>query len=624
MFAGLLNNGDFVFSPWILVICIGLLFFIVQITLTVRFYFRMRQQERTLKLSYRDVEQGGDGRGVLRAVPGHFDWIRWVFSNFPADTTNPPGNFTREDVLEELDTRIASNGDYLLLQRMGVMAPLLGVVLTVVGFYWLNVSEEEQSLQNILLAVTPLVSGVGTGAVLALINQALLHIAGRRAESLRMSARTWFDSVIWSHIGLDTQAATVKAVRAMEKFAGSMDDAAVRHTHNSNQIHESTVSMKHAASQFREVVQSFSAEIKGIPEALCDVRTATVASAGALEELIRVGSRAVANLDVSVAAFRTTLDREFTAAARLHHHSSQSLAESVQQIGDATERLNSGSDDLKKTALANTAAFERMDESIRQHVVPGNRQFHDAVQGLLGQVAVFGKVLGALSANVETVAGEFDKVTGGLVPSISAFCDAIDNRFGPAVTQQSTQVESVGRSMQRLREMAEGMSQGTTTLNSMLHDVTQFVGQTRATHETLADAANNLADVGRQLRQSIETDVAPSQRAMHEIATSFAGSAAQLSDFMAQGVGPATRQLATLHDTLVGLEDAVAAIKNFSHARADIDRLSDTLARAAEISDAISALPEQIRDILEQKANHNADGPNSRGKFMTWFARGPR
>ena len=107
-------------------------------------------------------------------------------SNFPADTTNPPGNFTREDVLQELDTRIASNGDYLLLQRMGVMAPLLGVVLTVVGFYWLKVGDEEQSLQSILLAVTPLVSGVGTGAVLALINQVLLHIAGRRAESLRM------------------------------------------------------------------------------------------------------------------------------------------------------------------------------------------------------------------------------------------------------------------------------------------------------------------------------------------------------------------------------------------------------------------------------------------------------
>ena len=102
------------------------------------------------------------------------------------------------------------------------MAPLLGVVLTVVGFYFLEINEsQEQSLQSILLAVTPLVAGVGTGAVLALINQVLLHVAGRRVEALRLAAREWFDAVVWRHIGLDTQAATVKAVRAIERLASS-------------------------------------------------------------------------------------------------------------------------------------------------------------------------------------------------------------------------------------------------------------------------------------------------------------------------------------------------------------------------------------------------------------------
>jgi len=172
--------------------------------------------------------------------------------------------------------------------------------------------------------------------------------------------------------------------------------------------------------------------------------------------------------------------------------------------------------------------------------------------------------------------------------------------------------------------MAESMSQGTTTLNAMLHDVSQFVVQTRGTHETLAGAANNLADVGSQLRQSIENDVAPSQRAMHEIATTFAESTSQLSAFTSQGVGPATRQLALLHQTLAGLEESVHAITNLSHARADIERLSDTLARATEISEAISALPEQIRDFLEQQAGHNAAATNSRGRFMKWLARRPR
>ena len=127
-------------------------------------------------------------------------------------------NFTRDDALQELDTRIASDGSYLLLQRMGVMAPLLGVVLTVAGFYWLEVDDGDQSLKNILLAVTPLVAGVGTGAVLAIINQALLHTAGRRVESLRLTARNWFDSVIWDRYGADARGTSLKAADVMEHF----------------------------------------------------------------------------------------------------------------------------------------------------------------------------------------------------------------------------------------------------------------------------------------------------------------------------------------------------------------------------------------------------------------------
>jgi hypothetical protein len=622
LLAELLSIGDFTFSSWMMVVCIGLAFFSVQIALTFQFCHRLRQQERILKRLCRGFERG-DGE-VDDALSGSFIWLQWVLINFPADPTTPRGNFTRESVLQELDTRIASNGGYLLLQRMGVMAPLLGVVLTVVGFYWLKIGEEEQSLQSILLAVTPLVSGVGTGAVLALINQALLHLAGRHVESLRMLARTWFDTVIWSDVGLDTQATTMKAVRAMERFVGSIDNAASRYTHNSNHIHQSTAAMQEAAAQFRKVVQLFSAEIKGIPESLCAVRRATVASADALEELIRVGTRVVANLDVSVAAFRTTLDREFAAAARLHHRSSQALAESVQQIGQAAERLNTGSDEMKKTAQASAASCVQMDESIRQQVVPGNQQYYDAVQGLTAQVAALSKVVTALGTQVAAVTGEFDRVAVGLGPSVSSFCHAIDHRFGPAVALQSTQVESVGRSMQRLQEMAVGLHEGTTTLNALLHDVSQFARQSKTTQETLVSAAHNLADVGCQLRQSIESDVAPSQRAMHEIATSFAETAAQLTDFTSQGVGPATRQLALLHQTLTGLDEAVDALKKLRHARADIERLSDMLARAAEISDAISSLPEQMRDLLEQKADQHAKATNSRGRFMTWLARRPR
>jgi hypothetical protein len=212
------GNVDLLSSEWIPVIGVGLLFLVVQIMLCTLFCFRLRRQERAIKLLCRDFRQSGDGRSPVRSLSGRHLWLHWVAANFPADARHRSSAFTREDALQELDTHIESDGSYLLLQRMSVMAPLLGVVLTVVGFYWLDVGSEESSLQGILSAVTPLVSGVGTGAVLAMINQLLLHVAGRRVESLRTTARTWFDAAVWSRGGLETRRTGAAAVESMDQL----------------------------------------------------------------------------------------------------------------------------------------------------------------------------------------------------------------------------------------------------------------------------------------------------------------------------------------------------------------------------------------------------------------------
>jgi hypothetical protein len=212
-----LTSRDLLTNEWVPVILIGLAFFVVQLFLCASFCFHVRRQERAIKWLCRDLKQGGDGRRGVRTLPDRYTWLHWVVANFPDDVKHRSNNFTRDDALQELDTRIASSGNYLLLQRMSVMAPLLGVVLTVAGFFWLNVGEENQSLQNILSAVTPLISGVGMGAVLALINQLLLHVAGRRVESLRMTARGWFDTVIWNRTGSPSNGSAT-AIDSMERM----------------------------------------------------------------------------------------------------------------------------------------------------------------------------------------------------------------------------------------------------------------------------------------------------------------------------------------------------------------------------------------------------------------------
>jgi hypothetical protein len=111
--------------------------------------------------------------------------------------------------------------------------------------------------------------------------------------------------------------------------------------------------MKQAAAKFEQIVGSIHGEIKGLPAALDVIRDATDASAQALQDLIPVGARAVANLDVSVAAFRTTIDREFTEAAKIHLEASKSLDAAVEQMRRA----------LDHRATPHDSAVEDLDQS---------------------------------------------------------------------------------------------------------------------------------------------------------------------------------------------------------------------------------------------------------------------
>lgn len=517
MSPAMLKSGEFAVSHWTVVIAIAALFLVIQIVLSLRLYWRARRHQRVLSDLCDDLEQGGDGRGGGRWLPGGFTWLRWVMAIFPPGHTSRRGAFTREDVLEELDTRLASNADYLLLQRMGVMAPLLGVVLTVVGFFFLNVNEAgSESLGSILMAVAPLVSGVGAGAVLALINQVLLHAVGVRFESLRTTARAWFDSAVWSRLADEQSPALAKAAGALERFAEAVGGSAERHIASSKRMDESTAAIGHAALQFRDVVKAFGSEIRGVPQTLVELRNATAAAANALAELAPVGARAVANLDVSVAAFRSTIDREFTEAARLHHRSGKDLAEALHQISDSTESLRA--------------------------------------------------------------------TTSGLQP-------AIERQF---------------------TELSRRIAASSEALNAMLAECTRSAEQATAAQAAIAQAGRELADSSGQLWQTMESEMGPAQRTMRESASSFAESAGELSAFIKRGLGPAARDLSSLHETLTGLRETVKSIQDFSQARADIDQLTDTLGRAADIADALSALPERVREIVEQNANHGLRLASSR------------
>lgn len=606
-------------SHWTVVLSVGLLFFALQLALCTRFYRWIRLYEKAVGALYEDIEQGGNGRSSIELMPNQFAWLKWVNTNF-AEGMTTPGNFTRDEVFQELDSRIASSSDYLLLQRLGVMAPLVGVILTVTGFWWVELPESgDPKLSEMLAVVTPLVAGVGTGAILALINQWLLHLVGGKTESLRMAARTWFDAAVWNTVGLDTQEATVHAISAMEHMATSISESADQQTQNATRLAESTAMIRQASGEFSEMVQNFGLEIKGMPDTLADLGSATAASTKALEELIPIGKRAVAGLDVSVSAFRTAIEQDFIAVAGLYHTSIKDFSDSVSRINESTLHLQSGSCDLQDTAKAQSASFQKMNETLRQQVLPAHTGLSSAVNQLTHRMHLLEGMVGTLSSRVDTVAAEFGQITGDLQSSVNAFREAVDGQFTSAAREHQQNMVSLGHSSAQLQQAAQALSDGSQEFTELLHQQSEFSKQIGPVQTAFRDTVQQLSDAGAVLQETVCSDISPSQGSLRKASASLTDSADVLAKFIEQGLGPATKRLTELHQTVFGIEQTMQEMQRFLSAGGNIDRLSTSLAQVADVAVAIAALPQQILETLNQHVPDQAEIAASRGGLMGWL-----
>ena len=616
-----------------MVVLIGLVFFALQLYSCLRFFFRMRRHEVELARLLGDLGGGGEGRDVeLFAIS--FPWLKWVDTNFPRGSTTP-ANYTREDVLKELDTRIASDGAYVFLQRCGIMAPLLGVIITVVGFWFLSRSHSldipeggRQSLSDILYTVTPLVAGVGTGALLAFVNQLLLHLAGRKVEAVRNAARAWFDAAIWSHVGLDTQAATVKSITAMEKMARTVLQSAERQEKNSEILQESSAAIQRAAATLQEACGTFGDRLRGLPETLQQLTATAHAAIDTLQSLVPAGELLVAGLDVSVASFRTAIDTQFVEAVRSHHASTDTLAESVGRINESSERLKISSTDLQETVNAHTNAFKSLNRSLQQQVLPAHeaflatiKHFNGQAEGLVEQLERLHSEVIASLEKMTSLAPEAADAVAKFSRSTATFSDAVQHRFGPAAEGHQNNALAVAASVQQLQQAARGLSDGNLALGQLLDGQVKLGRELAAVYGTLRQAVERLAETGRLLNQSYETGLLPSQRSVGQAAETLADSSRRLAAAVHQGVDPVTARLAELDDTLRRFSATARAIQEFTAARGDIERLTQSLAQAAAVTDAIAALPGQMRCLLEELVaqGHAEAAGNAKGGWTAWF-----
>jgi ABC-type transporter Mla subunit MlaD len=487
---------------WIALI-VGSVFLLLQLGLCAAFISRMRRFRTVVSyLGQLGQQQASRYTDQFFEITERFPWIAWVDEHFPEDGVGG-GRFTRDDALQELDTRIAGDSRYLLLQRAGVMAPLLGVLITVGGFLALRLPDsDELQLQNILLAVTPLVAGVGLGAALAFINQWLLHLSGGSVESLRTKARDWFDANVWNRIDNRPQEVQDKLVDAMASLAASVNESAAQHTENAGVLQSATAQIGQAADDLGQSIASLGSQLKDLPQTFSSLRSVLSRATSTIEEAGIKGQQIVCGLDVSVSAFRSAVDHCFLPATQDHKSLVESLARSVQYMEQSVKCLAAGSQTISDVLAAHDRFNGSLYGSLESNLLPAQQDLRKATSSLRTATRALAQEMKTLRAAVETSCGHVDsyaptvqRATDELLPAAGTIRRIVDGELTPVISDHRVAVQSLAASAGQLEQAVRSLQNTAATIEVLTRHQIQ--------------AGQNLASVGQSWRQVLEDQVLP-------------------------------------------------------------------------------------------------------------------
>ncbi len=128
----------------------------------------------------------------------------------------------RDTASKQLEESLATSREYLKLQKLQTAAPLIGVLLTAIGFVTI-----EGDLNDVQSLAVPLVGGVATGAILALLSQLVIYFVELDIDKSRGDGQLLIDE-IWMKATADLEdphRSVLFAVGRLEAASNSLTSA---------------------------------------------------------------------------------------------------------------------------------------------------------------------------------------------------------------------------------------------------------------------------------------------------------------------------------------------------------------------------------------------------------------
>lgn len=347
---------------------------------------------------------------------------------------------TRESALLDLERSLSSCWYAAILRRSGVVAPLLGVTLTAVGFIvgseaMSSLVNSEREPSSIAGELAPLFYGVTGGAVLAIASQILLAMLAKHDELLFRLAlapedldkfhrpESSFEQYV-DGLRVATEELAQSTVQLREMMAGAADGY--------RQVSEQSNAF---ASQLSSAAESLTGEASKAAGHFTAVwaqfEAATTSAKAAVEKLSGRATDRAARVEAALVALegvhREAADARLTAA--------QNEATAIASVGTAVGQV-------RTAAEAIPALLRAVDETLDQHranhaseMAESSAAFSKSLQSVAAQ----------LRAEVESAAGAMASGMASLTERLQESARRLDDQVMRSEQVAGAQAESLSQ-----------------------------------------------------------------------------------------------------------------------------------------------------------------------------------
>jgi hypothetical protein len=623
---------------------------------TVAVFRRLRSARLSLQQSRRDqeflpaadeasdspiVNQSSSTTNSESLLPSPaFEWIDWIENRVRvARVRGEP--VTREAALSELDQILAGDREYVLLQRIGVVAPLVGVLVTAVAFFTFrvpthapdssppqvvaqdssdatafgsssqvlaptsqNAARRAAAGEAILGTIRPLATGVFVGAFLAIINQGLLFFLGNQSIVLRRYAREWLDrrqefrgDLIDAATAGALMSKSYEAVARIHSTANQHQDFAQGLQGAIRQLTDATAGIKHGALLMRQEVTDLQPVVQQFRDAALALNT-TLQIVGPKTQSTATG------LDRLVAQLNTAIDLRLIPAIEQQTRFSNVFGDLLRHVDQCSSQLQSVAGTVIDAKKLSEETFDKFRSSWDQHVIPaqqsfrqGAEQMQEASQSLAGRIDHLAETVGRIT---ERIGGLDDQ----LAAPVSSLSDAAQTIQAAVRDHLATTIQSQRVAAEQWHLAAEEMRVGAGQWRQSVSEAMEANSLHSASCQMLDNAVRSTF---LPTSKSFEESVDKLRSASYLLSENIARSSEVLTDSAAaiKGVPEATSE--SLGELRASVSEFASAVRgDFSGASRDyatsVESIKQSLVAALENSRELSAATQHQRTLIASQA----------------------